>query len=129
MSRFSLIFIGSFTLLISLFSFLNIIYSYYLNLFLNIDIYFINLDHKSISKVFSLTDKLRKNGFSVLTDTLRRSMKSQLREANRSGAKYAIILGDVELSENNITIKNLKNGEQETIQQNDLINKMQGLTN
>ncbi len=95
----------------------------------NIDIYFINLDHKSISKVFSLTDKLRKNGFSVLTDTLRRSMKSQLREANRSGAKYAIILGDVELSENNITIKNLKNGEQETIQQNDLINKMQSLTN
>ena len=41
MSRFSLIFIGSFTLLISLFSFLNIIYSYYLNLFLNIDAYFI----------------------------------------------------------------------------------------
>ena len=41
MSRFSLIFIGSFTLLISLFSFLNIIYSYYLNLFLNIDTYFI----------------------------------------------------------------------------------------
>ena len=41
MSRFSLIFIGSFTLLISIFSFLNIIYSYYLNLFLNIDIYFI----------------------------------------------------------------------------------------
>jgi len=41
MSRFSFIFIGSFTLLISIFSFLNIIYSYYLNLFLNIDIYFI----------------------------------------------------------------------------------------
>ena len=41
MSRFSLIFIGSFTLLISLFSFLNIIYSYYLNLFLNINTYFI----------------------------------------------------------------------------------------
>ena len=41
MSRFSLIFFGSFTLLISIFSFLNIIYSYYFNLFLNIDTYFI----------------------------------------------------------------------------------------
>ena len=40
MSRFSFIFIGSFTLLISILSFLNIIYSYYLKLFLNIDIYF-----------------------------------------------------------------------------------------
>lgn len=40
MSRFSFIFFGSFILIISLLSFLNIIYSYYLNLFLNIDIYF-----------------------------------------------------------------------------------------
>ncbi len=39
MSRFSLIYIGSFTLLISIFSFLNIIYSYYFKLFLNVNIY------------------------------------------------------------------------------------------
>jgi len=39
MSRFSLIFTGSFILLISIFSFINIIYSYYFNLFLNVDIY------------------------------------------------------------------------------------------
>ncbi len=95
----------------------------------SIDIYFINLDHEAISTVFTLTDKLRKNGYSVLTDTLRRSMKSQLRDANRSGAKYAIILGDTELSTGTIIIKNLNDGIQETIQQNDLINKMQSLTN
>ena len=95
----------------------------------SIDIYFINLDHEAISTVFTLTDKLRKNGYSVLTDTLRRSMKSQLRDANRSGAKYAIILGDTELSTGTIIIKNLNDGLQETIQQNDLINKMQSLTN
>ena len=43
MSRFSFIFIGSFTLLISIFSFLNIIYSYYFNLYLNIDAYIYTL--------------------------------------------------------------------------------------
>ena len=43
MPRFSLIFLGSFLLLISFLSFLNIIYSYYFNLYLNLDTYFYTL--------------------------------------------------------------------------------------
>ncbi len=39
MSRFSFIYIGSFLLLLSLFSFFNIIYSYYFNIYINIDAY------------------------------------------------------------------------------------------
>ena len=39
MSRFSLIYLSSFFLLISFLSFLNILYSYYFNLYLNIDTY------------------------------------------------------------------------------------------
>ncbi len=39
MSRFSLIYIGCFLVLIGIFSFFNIIYSYYFNIFLNIDVY------------------------------------------------------------------------------------------
>ena len=39
MSRFSLIYIGSFLILLSIFSFFNIIYSYYFNIFLNVDAY------------------------------------------------------------------------------------------
>ena len=39
MSRFSLIYIGSFLLLLSIFSFFNIIYSYYFSIYLNVDAY------------------------------------------------------------------------------------------
>ena len=39
MSRFSLIYIGSFLILLSIFSFFNIIYSYYFNIFINVDAY------------------------------------------------------------------------------------------
>ena len=39
MSRFSLLYIGSFLILLSIFSFFNIIYSYYFNIFLNVDAY------------------------------------------------------------------------------------------
>ena len=43
MSRFSLLFLGSFFLLLSLLSFFNIIYSYYFNLYLNLDAYLYTL--------------------------------------------------------------------------------------
>ena len=43
MNRFSLNFLGVFFLLISILSFINIIYSYYFNLYLNIDTYFYTL--------------------------------------------------------------------------------------
>ncbi len=39
MSKFSLIYIGAFLLLLSIFSFFNIIYSYYFSIFLNVDAY------------------------------------------------------------------------------------------
>ena len=39
MSKFSLTYIGSFLILLSIFSFFNIIYSYYFNIFLNVDTY------------------------------------------------------------------------------------------
>ena len=43
MNRFSLTYIGIFSLIISFFSFLHIIYSYYFNLYLNLDTYFYTL--------------------------------------------------------------------------------------
>ena len=43
MSKFSLIFLSSFLVITSLFSFLNIIYSYYFNLYLNLNTYYFSL--------------------------------------------------------------------------------------
>ena len=57
MSRFSLIYLSSFFLLISFLSFLNILYSYYFNLYLNIDTYVYPL---VISLIFSSIPLLKK---------------------------------------------------------------------
>ena len=57
MSRFSLIYLSSFFLLISFLSFLNILYSYYFNLYLNIDTYVYTL---VISLIFSSIPLLKK---------------------------------------------------------------------
>ena len=52
MSRFSLIYIGSFLILLSIFSFFNIIYSYYFDLFLSVDAYKYTFFISSILGVF-----------------------------------------------------------------------------
>ena len=57
MSRFSLIYLSSFFLLISFLSFLNILYSYYFNLYLNIDTYVYTL---VISLIFSSIPLLKR---------------------------------------------------------------------
>jgi len=93
------------------------------------DIYFVCLDEEGIPTALSLTNQLRQAGFSVITDPLRRSMKAQMREANKSGARYAIILGETEMENGTVVLKNLEKGEQEAIHHSDLINKMQNLTN
>ncbi len=49
------------------------------------------------------------------------SMKSQMKRADRSGARFALILGEDELAQARITIKDLRGGtEQKTIPQTDL---------
>jgi histidyl-tRNA synthetase len=61
------------------------------------------------SKVASI---LRGRGYSVVTDLLRKSFKSQFKDANRINATYTIILGEEEVEEDFITVKRMKDGMQ-----------------
>ena len=93
------------------------------------DIYFVCLDENGLSNSLKISDQLRKNGFKVVTDSLRRSMKSQLRDANKLGAKFALILGETEIKDNTIAFKDLGKGIQKTILQSEVINFFDDLTN
>ncbi len=57
----------------------------------------------------------RREGIATEVDVLRRSMKSQLREANRLGAKYAVIAGEQELQSGQFQLKNLMTGQQHAL--------------
>ncbi|MCX7737233.1 MAG: histidine--tRNA ligase [Candidatus Kapabacteria bacterium] len=63
----------------------------------------------------SLVKKLRNMNLKVITDLNRRSFKAQMKESNRVGAKFALLLGDDEKNSNNITLKRLEDGFQQTI--------------
>ena len=95
----------------------------------NIDIYFVCLDEAGLSTALSISNELRQAGYSLVSDPLRRSMKAQMREANKSGAKFAIILGEIEMETDSVVLKNLKKGTQEIIQQKNVKDELRKLTN
>jgi len=53
---------------------------------------------------------------------LNRSLKSQMREADRQKVKYVVIIGQDELKSEQVSVKDMKTGEQTTMRLNDLIN-------
>ena len=87
----------------------------------SIQLYIIGIveDARSVCQI--LAQELRNQGFSVSTDLLRRSLKSLLREANRNNIKIAIIIGDDELVNNTVQVKDMETGKQTTITKNTLI--------
>lgn len=62
-----------------------------------------------------ITRELRAKGIGTEIAFDNRSIKAAMKNADRSGAKFALIMGEAELSSNSVVIKNLVSGEQETI--------------
>ncbi|MCH7732749.1 MAG: histidine--tRNA ligase [Candidatus Marinimicrobia bacterium] len=71
--------------------------------------------------VLKLTMDLRKQGLPVEFDALRRSLKAQMRDANRLKCTFAVIIGEKELDSETIQLKNLTTSEQKTVQLGTLI--------
>ena len=58
-----------------------------------------------------LVSKLRKAGVSADTDLMGRSVKAQMKYADKIGAKYTLCLGDDEIQRGVATLKNMLSGE------------------
>jgi histidyl-tRNA synthetase len=93
------------------------------------DVYFVCLGEAGLSTALSLTNELRQSRLNVMFDPLRRSLKAQLREANKSGARFALILGDTEMEKGTVIFKDLEKGEQKNILQKKIKNLFDNLTN
>ncbi len=62
-----------------------------------------------------LIKAVRETGLSCDCDLVGRSLKAQMREANRSRARFALIVGDDELAQNAVGLKDLDAGTQVTL--------------
>ena len=75
------------------------------------DCYIGSMGEEENVKALELTSALRARGFIVLCDIMDRSVKAQMKYANKSGARFACILGGDELAKGEAVIKNMDTGE------------------
>ncbi|AFQ42973.1 histidine--tRNA ligase [Desulfosporosinus meridiei] len=84
----------------------------------------IALGEKAQIEGFALLTALRSKGIPVGMDLLGRSLKNQLKSANRQGASLAFILGEEELDRNVLVIRDLTSGEQMEVPLNDAVEEI-----
>ncbi len=78
---------------------------------LRYELMILSTDETSKDRAFELTHKLREMGASVDSDHMGRSLKAQMKYADKVEAKYTMVLGGDELEANAAKLKNMNNGE------------------
>ena len=75
-------------------------------------------------EAFRFVQQLRERGVSAAMDFDGKSLKAQLREANKQGCQFVAILGDTELKQRMMTVKDLGQGGQRTVSFDAFVDEM-----
>jgi histidyl-tRNA synthetase len=78
----------------------------------DIEVFVGSAGEETAAAAAKLTYKLRGLGVSAENDTLSRSVKAQMKYADKLSVKYSLIIGEDEISANAVKLKNMKTGEQ-----------------
>ncbi len=73
----------------------------------------------------SLVSQARKGGFSTAYSLKSSGFGKQFKDAGKSGARYALILGSEEVEKQNVKIKDLRNATETTVSQKSLLAKLE----
>ena len=90
----------------------------------SVDAYVVALGEAAQSEGFKLLNNLRKAGLSAAMDFAGRSMKAQMKQANKLGARYALILGDDEIAEGVVMLRSMSDSQQEKAALAEVIGKI-----
>ena len=87
-------------------------------------VYLITLGEAAKSAGLKLLNQMRKSGISCDTDYLNKSLKGAMRAANDAGAGIVLILGEDELKNNIISLKDMSTGSQKEVALQNLIEEL-----
>lgn len=90
-----------------------------------IDCYLVSIGEMAKDYSVGLLQQLRLAGFSAERDYLERKIKAQFKAADRLSARFVAILGEEELKNNKINVKNMSNGEQVEIELDKFVEYLQ----
>lgn len=86
----------------------------------SVDAFIIFAGEGTEATAFKITTQIRRANMSAQMDFSGRSIKSQMKLANRLKARYVLIVGEDEVKNNYVTIKNMQTGEQEQVALDDI---------
>ncbi|MBR4469879.1 MAG: histidine--tRNA ligase [Erysipelotrichaceae bacterium] len=92
----------------------------------SIDCYVINLNEDK-DYALSVAEELRNNSFSCEMDYYRRSLKAQFKSSERKNARFVIIIGEDEVKENTVTLKDTLTKAQESVKKDELCERLDQL--
>ncbi len=84
------------------------------------DIFIANIGADADLFVQKLVFDLRQNGIAAERDYLERSVKAQMKFANKIDAKFSAVIGDDDIKNGKLNVKNMKTGESEEIEFSEL---------
>jgi histidyl-tRNA synthetase len=84
------------------------------------DIFLVHLDAGAFEHNLKLASELRKNGVFAYIDFEGKSVKSQMRQANRLNARFTCVVGESELQTGQLTLKRMTDGAQVTLQRGEI---------
>ena len=89
-----------------------------------VKVLFINFGSEEASMARRVISRLRKEGISAQLYPDAAKMKKQMNYANSEGVRYVAIIGEDELAKGTITLKDMESGEQVTVTESELIEKL-----
>ncbi|MFC0522497.1 histidine--tRNA ligase [Pontibacillus salicampi] len=89
-----------------------------------LDCYLATLGDEAKQEAAGIIYKLRQEGIQVDKDYAGKKMKAQFKAADRLKARYVLVLGEEELQNNQINVKNMETGEQNTIAIQEVVQHM-----
>ncbi len=75
------------------------------------EIYIASIGEEAAIKSLSICKELRGKGVWAECDTVGRGLKAQMKYADKKGARFSVVLGSDEISNNKAVVKNMKTGE------------------
>ncbi|MDI9492407.1 MAG: histidine--tRNA ligase [Bacillota bacterium] len=79
------------------------------------DVFIAVLGNEPRAQALQIAQSLRSAGYKILTDVMGRTLKAQLKYADRSEASYTVIIGEDELQKGVVSLRNMKQSTQKEI--------------
>lgn len=86
------------------------------------DLFIVAMGEKATLKAVEIAKDMRDEGFSVVYDLNGRSLRAQMKYADKLGAKYNVVIGDNEVENKVVTLKDMATGESSDINLDTFVN-------